>query len=53
MEYTWIDYLKDSSWVTIAWEWLQSLLRRAVDFGLLVTISVQFQPVQKLTVQLS
>jgi hypothetical protein len=38
MEYTWGDRLKDSSWVTIAWEWLQSLLGRAVDFVLWVTM---------------
>src|SRR5437762_9377904 len=38
MEYTWVDRLKDSSWVTIAWEWLQSLLGRAVDFVLWVTM---------------
>ena len=38
MEYTWKDMLKDSSWVTIAWEWLQSLLGRTVDFILWVTM---------------
>lgn len=38
MPYTWKDYLKDSSWVTVAWEWLQSLLGRAVDFVLWVTM---------------
>lgn len=38
MGYTWKDYLKDSSWVTIAWEWLQSLLGRTVDFVLWVTM---------------
>jgi len=37
-KYTWLDRLKDSSWVTIAWEWLQSLLGRAVDFILWVTM---------------
>jgi molecular chaperone GrpE (heat shock protein) len=38
MEYTWKEMLKDSSWVTIAWEWLQSLLGRLVDFILWVTM---------------
>jgi hypothetical protein len=38
MEDTWKDMLKDSSWVTIAWEWLQSLLGRTVDFILWVTM---------------
>lgn len=38
MNYTWKDRLKDSSWVTIAWEWFQSLLGRAVDFVLWVTM---------------
>lgn len=38
MDYTWLDYLKNSSWVTIGWEWLQSLLGRAVDPVLWITM---------------
>lgn len=38
MHYTGWKRLIDSSWVTIAWEWLQSLLGRAVDFVLWVTM---------------
>jgi hypothetical protein len=34
----WKEILKDSSWVTIAWEWLQTLLGRAVDAVLWVTM---------------
>jgi hypothetical protein len=37
-EYTGWNRLRDSSWVTITWEWLQSLLGRAVDFVLWVTM---------------
>jgi hypothetical protein len=39
MEYTGWKRLIDSSWVTLAWEWLQSLLGRAVDLVLWVTMT--------------
>jgi hypothetical protein len=35
---TWQERLKDSSWVTIGWEWLQALLGRSVDFVLWTTM---------------
>ncbi len=34
----WQERLKDSSWVTIGWEWLQVLLGRSVDFVLWTTM---------------
>lgn len=38
MQQVWRDYLKDSSWVTIAWEWFQTFLGRAVEAVLWVTM---------------
>ena len=38
MQQVWRDYLKDSSWVTIAWDWFQTLLGRAVEAVLWVTM---------------
>jgi septal ring factor EnvC (AmiA/AmiB activator) len=37
-QYTVKERLKDSSWVTMAWEWFQTLLGRAVDSVLWVTM---------------
>ncbi len=34
----WREILKESSWVTIAWEWFQTLLGRAVDLVLWITM---------------
>ncbi len=38
MQQVWRDYLRDSSWVTIAWEWFQTFLGRAVEAVLWVTM---------------
>jgi hypothetical protein len=37
-ELNWREMLKESTWVTIAWEWLQKLLGRSVDAVLWVTM---------------
>ncbi len=34
----WQEVLRESTWLTIAWEWLQTLLARAVDLVLWVTM---------------
>jgi len=36
--YTWKEIVQESLWITIAWEWLQKLLGRAVDSVLWVTM---------------
>jgi len=38
MQQVWRERLKDSSWVTIAWDWFQTLLGRAVEGILWVTM---------------
>jgi len=37
-EYTWKDLLRDSSWVTIAWDWFMTFLSRAAESVLWVTM---------------
>src|SRR5215472_1897436 len=37
-EYTREEIIKESLWITIAWEWVQKLLGRAVDAVLWVTM---------------